>query len=127
MKYWRSVSILTTTCLFTFSSLNQPGFKVNIYIYIYIYLIGPYYAGPNLTPAPLTPALITPVPKSYKTKKGYFSTFKREILSANDPNKKHSSLANDVTGFEDRRFFQNVLFPFENGPFNASPINAGPY
>ena len=90
-------------------------------------IIGPYYAGPNLTPAPLTPALITPVPKSYKTKKGFFSTFKREILSANDPNKKHSSLANDVTGFEDRRFFQNVLFPFENGPFNASPINAGPY
>ena len=25
------------------------------------YLIGPFYAGPNLTPAPFTPALITPL------------------------------------------------------------------
>ena len=25
-----------------------------------VYLIGPFYAGPNLTPAPFTPALITP-------------------------------------------------------------------
>ena len=92
-----------------------------------IYLIGLYYAGPNLTPVPLTPALITPVPKSKKSKKGCFFTLKRGILSTNDHNNKLSSSANRVTDFEVRRFFQNFLFPFENGPSNAGPMNAGLY
>ena len=57
-----------------------------------------------------------------KTKKGFFATFQRGILSTNDP-----SIENDVTDFEHKRFSQNVPFPFENGPFNADFINAGPY
>ena len=64
------------------------------------YLIGPYYAGPNLTPAPLTPAIITPIPKIQKSKKGWFSTFKRGILSTDDHNNKLSSSAKRVTDFE---------------------------
>ena len=29
-----------------------------------------------------------------------------------------------MTDFEHRRFFKNVLFTFENGPYNAGPKSA---
>ena len=47
----------------------------------------------------------------------------REILSANHPVKKLSSLANDMTDFEHRRSF----FLLEMAPFNSGPINSGSY
>ena len=73
--------------------------------------------GRRNTGKPCSELKVTSSSSSKKSeKKGYFSTFKRGVLSVTDPNEKFSSLASYVTDFENKIFLQKAFYPFDADP-----------